>query len=61
MPELACVEARRIEAEIAEGRDTGPIAGVPVSIKDLIFTQDIRTTSGSVAYRDFVPEENASW
>ncbi|MFZ0659022.1 MAG: amidase, partial [Candidatus Binataceae bacterium] len=57
-PELARAEAKRIEAEISAGRDPGPLAGVPVSIKDLIFTRGIRTTSGSVAYRNFVPEED---
>lgn len=58
VPELARAEARRIEANIIAGRDVGVLAGVPVSIKDLIFTKGIRTTSGSVAYRDFVPEED---
>ncbi|MHB8381327.1 MAG: amidase [Candidatus Binataceae bacterium] len=57
-PELARAEAKRIEAEISAGRDAGPLAGVPVSIKDLIFTRGIRTTSGSVAYREFVPDED---
>jgi len=57
-PELARAEAKRIEADILAGRDPGLLAGVPVSIKDLIFTRGIRTTSGSVAYRDFVPDED---
>ncbi|MGC1342973.1 MAG: amidase [Candidatus Binataceae bacterium] len=57
-PELARAEAKRIDTEISAGRDPGPLAGVPVSIKDLIFTRGIRTTSGSVAYRNFVPEED---
>jgi aspartyl-tRNA(Asn)/glutamyl-tRNA(Gln) amidotransferase subunit A len=57
-PELARAEAKRIEAEISARRDPGPLAGVPVSIKDLIFTRGIRTTSGSVAYSNFVPDED---
>jgi aspartyl-tRNA(Asn)/glutamyl-tRNA(Gln) amidotransferase subunit A len=57
-PDLARAEAKRIEAEILAGRAPGPLAGVPVSIKDLIFTRAIRTTSGSVAYRNFIPEED---
>jgi len=56
--EEARIEARRIGAAIARGRDPGPLAGVPVSIKDLIFTKGIPTVSGSVAYRDFIPEED---
>jgi aspartyl-tRNA(Asn)/glutamyl-tRNA(Gln) amidotransferase subunit A len=57
-PDLARAAAKRIEAELAAGRDPGALAGVPVSIKDLIFTRGIRTTSGSVAYRDFIPDED---
>ena len=57
-PDLARAEAKRIEQSIIRGDTMGPLAGVPVSIKDLIFTKGIRTASGSVAYRDFVPDED---
>jgi len=57
-PELARAEAKRIEADILAGRDPGLLAGVPIGIKDLIFTRGIRTTAGSVAYRDFVPDQD---
>src|SRR5207249_11142789 len=50
--------ARRIEHEIAAGREVGPLAGVPTGVKDLICTKGIRTASGSHAYADFVPEED---
>lgn len=53
-PELALADAKRIEAEIIAGRDAGVLGGVPVSIKDLIFTKGVRTTSGSVVFRDFI-------
>jgi aspartyl-tRNA(Asn)/glutamyl-tRNA(Gln) amidotransferase subunit A len=55
-PELA--EAKRIEAAIAAGEEVGPLAGVPVGIKDLVCTKGIVTTSGSAAYKDFVPDED---
>ncbi len=58
VPELARAAAKQIEADIVAGRDLGPLAGVPVSIKDLIFTKGIRTTSGSVVFRDFIPDED---
>lgn len=58
VPDLARAEARRLGAKIARGREVGPLAGVPISIKDLIFTKGIRTMSGSIAYRDFVPDED---
>jgi aspartyl-tRNA(Asn)/glutamyl-tRNA(Gln) amidotransferase subunit A len=56
--EPARAQARRIESEIAAGRPVGPLAGVPVSIKDLILTAGIRTVFGSAAYEDFVPDED---
>ena len=40
------------------GRDASVLGGVPVSIKDLIFTKGVRTTSGSVVFRDFIPDED---
>ena len=57
-PELARETARRLEADIMAGRPTGPLAGVPVGIKDLVLTKGIRTTSGSILYREFVPDED---
>src|SRR3954470_1800032 len=57
-PELAVAAARRVESAIANGQDVGPLAGVPVAVKDLICTKGIRTVSGSQAYRDFVPDED---
>jgi len=54
--ETARAEARAIERKIAAGEPVGPLAGVPISIKDLILTRGIRTTGGCVAYADLVPE-----
>ncbi len=56
--ESALREARRVDAAIARGEDVGPLAGVPVGIKDLVATKGIRTALGSFAYADFVPEED---
>ena len=57
-PELAREEAGRLEREISKGEDPGPLAGVPVGIKDLHHAKGIRTTMGSHAYKDFVPDED---
>ena len=38
------------------GRPDGPLAGVPTAIKDLNLTAGVRTTFGSAAFADFVPE-----
>jgi aspartyl-tRNA(Asn)/glutamyl-tRNA(Gln) amidotransferase subunit A len=58
VPEQARDTAKRIEADIAAGREVGPLAGVPTGVKDLIYTKGIRTVSGSHAYADFVPDED---
>ncbi|MGW3622596.1 amidase [Streptomyces sp. NPDC000880] len=57
-PELALDQARRVADTIARGEPVGPLAGVPVGVKDLIATKGIRTAMGSPAYEDFVPEED---
>jgi aspartyl-tRNA(Asn)/glutamyl-tRNA(Gln) amidotransferase subunit A len=58
VPDQARETAKRIEADIAAGREVGPLAGVPTGVKDLIYTKGIRTASGSYAYADFVPDED---
>lgn len=57
-PELARSTAADIDRRIAAGEEVGPLAGVPVGIKDLVCTKGVRTASGSVAYKDFVPDED---
>src|SRR5947209_20196442 len=57
-PELARETAKQLEADIMANRLVGSLAGVPVSIKDLVLTKGIRTTSGSILYKDFVPDED---
>lgn len=55
----ARAEARRIDEAIQRGEPVGPLAGVPVSIKDLLLTRGIRTTRGSLLFADSVPTEDA--
>jgi aspartyl-tRNA(Asn)/glutamyl-tRNA(Gln) amidotransferase subunit A len=60
-PEAVRAQARRAEAQLmADGPDTprSPLFGIPFGIKDLIFTNDLVSTGGSTAYRDFVPDED---
>lgn len=57
-PGLAREKAKRLERDLVAGRPVGPLAGVPIGIKDLIFTKGIATVAGSVAYRDLVPDED---
>ncbi len=52
-PERAREHARRLGRRPA---DAGPLWGVPTAVKDLHPTAGVRTTFGSAAYADFVPE-----
>ena len=57
--ESALREAERAEREIVAGRYRGPLHGVPVGLKDLIYTRGIRTTMGSTFFKDHVPDHSA--
>lgn len=48
------------DREFASGRDRGPLHGVPIAHKDLFYTRGIRTTAGSLLFRDFVPDYDAA-
>src|SRR4029453_4919570 len=47
------------EVGVVTGETLGPLHGVPVSIKDLLFTRRVLTTGGSRLFADHVPEEDA--
>ena len=56
----ALEEAARVEKEILAGEYKGPLHGVPVGVKDLIYTRGVRTTMGSAFFEDHVPTEDAT-
>ena len=58
--DAALAEAVERDAELARGMDRGPFHGVPVAYKDLFYTRGVRTTGGSVIYREFVPNEDGA-
>src|ERR1700681_2997226 len=53
-PDQARSMAREADAKIARG-EGGPLAGIPLGIKDLFATKDVRTTAGSKILGNFVP------
>lgn len=57
-PEIARAQAKAVEADIMAGKHVGVLAGVPVGIKDLVETKGIKTTSGSIIYKDYIPTED---
>src|SRR5258707_9292565 len=53
--ERALAQARRVDDLAAKGDPLPPLAGVPVGIKDVMVTKDVRTTAGSKVLENFVP------
>ena len=51
-------QAKAAEAAIARGEELGLLAGLPIGIKDLQATAGLRTTWGSLIYKDHVPTED---
>jgi aspartyl-tRNA(Asn)/glutamyl-tRNA(Gln) amidotransferase subunit A len=57
--EEALGEARDLEKRIASGGDPGPLAGVPIGVKDLEDAQGLVTSFGSVPYKDNVARRDS--
>jgi len=58
LPERAMEQAKAADEALARGEEVGPLHGLPIAHKDLVPTRGIRTTSGSIIFKDFVPDED---
>jgi aspartyl-tRNA(Asn)/glutamyl-tRNA(Gln) amidotransferase subunit A len=52
--------AREAEQELLQGHYRGPLHGIPVAVKDQLWSAGIRTTGGSRILADFVPDDDAT-
>lgn len=56
----ALEQAARVDADVKAGKPLGPLAGVPVGIKDVLATKGVETTSGSKILAGWHPPYDAS-
>ena len=58
--EAALAEARAADATLARGQSTGPLHGVPMTIKDSLDTAGVITTGGTTGRATYVPAQDAT-
>ena len=56
----AMESAKAAEEAVLRGDELGALHGLPVSIKDTQMTRGVRTTIGSLVYKDRIPERDAA-
>jgi aspartyl-tRNA(Asn)/glutamyl-tRNA(Gln) amidotransferase subunit A len=59
MEEQALEKSAEAEQDIMRGNYKGELHGVPIGLKDLIYTKGVRTTIAAEKYKDFVPDYDA--
>src|SRR5690606_13632420 len=49
------IQAKKAEQDIKKGHYKGQLHGIPIGLKDLIYTENLKTTMGSEIFQDFIP------
>ena len=52
--------ARQAETEIRNGKDLGPLHGMPIALKDIIYVEGTRSTAGSNFFAEESPQFDAA-
>jgi aspartyl-tRNA(Asn)/glutamyl-tRNA(Gln) amidotransferase subunit A len=60
MTKEALTQACQAEKEIRDGEWRGPLHGVPIGLKDLIDTAEVKTTAASARFKDRIPSQDAT-
>lgn len=58
--EQALADAAAADTALAAGTNRGPLHGIPIALKDVFCTKGIRTTCGSLLFKDHVPDYNCA-
>jgi len=59
-PDLARATADAVDQKVAAGEPLGPLAGVPLALKDILCVDGVRTTAGSRILEDYHPPYDAT-
>jgi amidase len=60
LPDEARADAHLLDQERAAGKPLGALHGVPIGVKDLLYTRGIPTASGTTVMADFIPQIDAT-